>query len=226
MACSWPCLVLAHTLPHILLFCTPGWLHSFYITCLAPVDIWVLSLWFPCSPSPCPLWRQALSTSELFFFWEVWLPPPWAFQGFSCFAASAAAVTKKTSATSSPDEIWSKMTLFASKRRTKGFVGRRGANQWAGCANMAGPGDTSGQMLVAPGCLQGHMTLSLSFQDFISFHRFLFLISYLIFPILPLSSRVIFSLLSAPSGGPNRNWWWCRDWIRPLSGCCLAGVVF
>lgn len=39
MACSWPCLVLAHTLPHILLFHTPGWLHSFYVTCLAPVDI-------------------------------------------------------------------------------------------------------------------------------------------------------------------------------------------
>ena len=36
---------------------------------------------------------------------EVWLPLPWAFQGFSCFAASAAAVTKEVSATSSPDEI-------------------------------------------------------------------------------------------------------------------------
>ena len=35
---------------------------------------------------------------------EVWLPLPWAFQGFSCFAASAAAVTKEVSATS-PDEI-------------------------------------------------------------------------------------------------------------------------
>lgn len=30
---------------------------------------------------------------------------PWAFQGFGCLAASAAAVTKEMSATSIPDEI-------------------------------------------------------------------------------------------------------------------------
>ena len=48
------------------------------------------------------------------------------------------------------------------------------------------------------------------FYFFLSLPFSYFLPYFIIFPILPLSSHVTFSLLSAPSGGSDRNWWGYR----------------
>ena len=126
------------------------------------------------------------------------------------------------------------MTLFASKRRTKGFVGRRGANRWAGWSNwsilnVASPEGTRGQMLVAPGSHQWHMgPCPFSSQVF-----FLFIFSFFLFLTLfhclsHFTSFIpcIFSLLSAPSGGSNRNWWGYRGGGSDAkeSACSVGGL--
>lgn len=69
---------------------------------------------------------------------------------------------------------------------------------------MAGPVGTNGQMVVAPGSLQQHRTLSflvLVFMSCPSFPFSYFLPYFIHLLFLHLSSHVIFSLLSAPSGG-------------------------
>lgn len=172
------------------------------------------SLWFPCLLSfTLSIMNTSPKSTSVLLFWVVWLPVPWASQSFSALAASAAPVTKK-SATSAPDEIWSRMTLFASRKAAKGLWGV-GGHPWAGWSKwsisvVAGPGGTNGPTLPVPGSLHQHAVLScLSRVSFLppSF-PFSFLFPHFIpFPILPLSPFVIVSWLSPPSGGQSVNWW-------------------
>lgn len=82
--------------------------------------------------------------------------------------------TKEMSATSTPDEIWNQMTLFASKRRTKGPCGEDGVNRLTGrfhwsIWDMAGPGAPMARCWWQEAASNStRTTMSLLFQGFSS----------------------------------------------------------
>lgn len=119
-----------------------------------------------------------------------------------------------------------KWPCLSQREESKGFVGRRGAQWLAGCSNwsvlnMAGPVGTNGQMVVAPGSLQQHRTLSFLVLVFMSCPSFPFsyFLPYFIHLLFFTSFFPCYLLIAFCS-----LWWCCRGWIWPLRWW-LAGAM-
>lgn len=233
VACTPMCPALVHTLLWSccsLLLHPPGWLHSHYLPGFRR-HLGFVPVTSLCAPSPCLLWRQALSASVL-ASGEVWLQRPGqsGLRLSCCF--SSCCKKMEMSATSTLGEIWRQMTLFASKKNQMAFWGggeppthsifylehlKHGwpwGHRWPKAGGIGRP--------------PASYNLVLSLWSFISYTT---LPSSYFFPhsidllILPLSF-LVHLMLSARSGGLSRNWWWCRGWMAaPLSGNLSTGAV-